>query len=854
MKKKFELEKHDNIKIRKISIIIPSYNYGSFLAESIESVLHQTILPDEIIIIDDGSTDNTKLIGKLYEKRYPNLIKFIRNKKNLGIVKTFNKAVDLTTGDYICFIGADNRIDSSYIEELSLALDKDKTVGIVYTDFALFGSRAKEEYLRFKEEYQGKIENKFYIINFPDFNIETKLILETENFIHGSSMYRKEAFDEINGYFDNEGKPEDHNLFLRMINNGWNAKRIAKPLLEYRQHSENQANIQVQMKEELKFFQKEFLPLLNKKEKEVTELNSIVHKIDNQVIELNTIVNQKDSQIIAVKKWSNKQKEDIETLTQDINTLQIVISDLTKKNQNLSIDNDTLLLASKSDIDISIVTYNSKKWMDSFFNSLTEQSYPLNKLHIYITDNSSTDDTYHYLKTLKEKYLVQFASFTLKQEKNLGFGYGHNNNFKQGKSKFVLVTNVDLEFEKDSIENIVKYALSDESTTASWEFRQKPYEHPKYYNPVTLETTWSSSACILFRKDAIDKISGYDDHIFMYGEDVELSYRLRDNGYTLKYYPKAVCWHYTYEVVNEIKELQYFGSTLAHLLIRMRYGTKVQLKEGLIAYKNLLNAQGLFINQRRKQLKYLLKLIIKAPFFLFNRKKNRNITYKFINWDYEFIRDGAFYNYTKDAISEEPLVSVIMRTCCERNGFLTEAIESIKNQTYSNIELIIVEDGTRSATNITENIKSDNITNVIYRPIEKAGRCHAGNEGLSAANGEYMVFLDDDDLFFADHIEVLVNAFVENPDVGACYASSFEVKTDIISKNPLKYEEKEFAIIHKEEFNRETMLHHNFIPIQSILFKRSLYEEYGGFDEALDNLEDWNLWTRYSYLNDFKFI
>jgi GT2 family glycosyltransferase len=418
----------------------------------------------------------------------------------------------------------------------------------------------------------------------------------------------------------------------------------------------------------------------------------------------------------------------------------------------------------------------------------------------------------------------------------------------------VLATNIDLQFEEDAITNLVNYAKNDNEKTASWEMRQKPYEHPKYYNPVTLETTWSSSACILFRKKAIEKIGGYDDHIFMYGEDVELSYRLRDNGYKLRYYPNAVCWHYTYAEAGQIKEVQYFGSTIANILIRMRYGSKAEIKEGLYMYKDLLNAQGLFFNQRRKQLVYLFKLLYKAPFFLLNRKKRQDTTYKFSNWDYEFIRDGAFYDYTEDKLPEEPLVSVIMRTCCERNEFLKEAIQSVINQTYNNIELIIIEDGTRTAIDLVETVQADNLTNVIYKPIEKAGRCHAGNEGLASANGKYMVFLDDDDLFFADHLEILVNELETNPDIAACYSSSFEVKTDIISNSPLHYEEKEFNIIHKEEFSRETMLHHNFIPIQSILFKRDLYDEYGGFDEELENLEDWNLWTRYSYLNNFKFI
>ena len=210
-----------------------------------------------------------------------------------------------------------------------------------------------------------------------------------------------------------------------------------------------------------------------------------------------------------------------------------------------------------------------------------------------------------------------------------------------------------------------------------------------------------------------------------------------------------------------------------------------------------------------------------------------------------------FVNYTVP-MGKHPLVSIQIPVF--RAEFLETAIQSVINQTYTNIELIIIEDGTKTATEIIENIDATNLSNIIYKPIKKAGRCHAGNEGLASANGTYMIFLDDDDLFFADHLEILVNELENNPNIAACYSSSFEVKTDIISKSPLKYKEKAFNIIYREEFSREKMLHHNFIPIQSILFRRDLYDTYGGFDEDLDNLEDWNLWTRYSYLNDFKFI
>src|SRR5690606_34614224 len=101
----------------KIACIIASYNYGPFLIEAIESVLRQTILPNEILITDDCSDDETQEIGESYARNYPSLISYNRNSENLGVVDHFNKAVNLTSAEYVFFLGADNRILSNYIEE-----------------------------------------------------------------------------------------------------------------------------------------------------------------------------------------------------------------------------------------------------------------------------------------------------------------------------------------------------------------------------------------------------------------------------------------------------------------------------------------------------------------------------------------------------------------------------------------------------------------------------------------------------------------------------------------------------------------------------------------------------------------
>lgn len=504
-------------------------------------------------------------------------------------------------------------------------------------------------------------------------------------------------------------------------------------------------------------------------------------------------------------------------------------------------------------IDISIVTHNSEKWVNQFFESLLKQSYPTHLICILMTDNQSTDKTLELCNTFLERHSDNFNNFNISTCPNLGFGYGHNNNLSKGNSKYFLVTNIDLEFANDAIFEAVNTAISDSDDVASWEFRQKPFEHPKYYNPVTLETYWSSSACILFKRSALEKIKGYEDKIFLYGEDVELSYRLRDNGYRIKYCPSAVCWHYTYEYANQIKRLQFLGSTLANSYIRLRYGSLKQIVAIPFMYLKLLISQPCIENQALALLTNINKILKNSLYFLCSRKRSNKL-FPINKWDYGLVRDGAFYSYPRQELASLPLVSVIIRTYKGRLPYLRESIASVLNQTYPNIEIVVVEDGSNEAQSYIEQISKINKLKVVYRQEQKRGRCHTGNVGLSLTSGEFIVFLDDDDLFFADHIEVLASELLGHPEVSATYSISWEVPTKLISLQPLKYIELAYKSFYRQKFSRVLMLHHNYIPIQSILFDRKLYEQYGGFDESLENLEDWNLWTRYCVNNDFLFI
>ena len=504
-------------------------------------------------------------------------------------------------------------------------------------------------------------------------------------------------------------------------------------------------------------------------------------------------------------------------------------------------------------LDVSVVTYNSSRWIAGFFESLLAQDYPVGRIKVFVRDNHSSDDTVAVCHRANECFGTQFRGFHIAEGENLGFGYGHNSNFAQSNAPYFLVTNVDLEFAPDGIRQAVMAAAKDGEEVASWEFRQKPFEHPKWYNPVTLETSWSSSACILFRRSAFEVVGGYEERIFMYGEDVELSYRLRDYGYTLKYCPKAVCQHYCYEEAGQLKPLQFFGSTLANFYIRLRYGSFSQIVSGCLLCFGLWIFHPRFTGVWQGLWRNALSMAINAPYFLRSRKRSEE-RFPLHRWDYELAREGAFHTCSTVTVPA-PLVSVVMRTYRGRLSWLREAVASVRNQTYPNIELIVVEDGSDEASSYMEQVADSAVlASVVYRSMPKEGRCRTGNAGLALASGEFVAFLDDDDLYFADHLETLVSELSMRPGIGAAYGLAYQVPTRVDSMEPLIYEETRHDIIHHQFFSRPILWHHNYLPIQAVVFRRALYEQFGGFDESLENLEDWNLWTRYSLRQDFVLL
>ena len=192
-----------------VSIVIPCHNYGRYVSEAIESALAQTHRPVEVIVIDDGSTDDSVAVAS----RYP--VKVIAQ-PNSGVCAASNNGVRASSGQYVLRLDADDRLCPTYIEETLAALQQNPEAHFAYTSVEYFGTKTG---------------------TYPIEPFDSETITE-RNYVHCSALMRRASFDRAGGYNPNmtRSRYEDWDLWLAFTENGMPGVMVPKPLLQYRQH------------------------------------------------------------------------------------------------------------------------------------------------------------------------------------------------------------------------------------------------------------------------------------------------------------------------------------------------------------------------------------------------------------------------------------------------------------------------------------------------------------------------------------------------------------------------------------------------------------------------------------------
>lgn len=191
-----------------------------------------------------------------------------------------------------------------------------------------------------------------------------------------------------------------------------------------------------------------------------------------------------------------------------------------------------------------------------------------------------------------------------------------------------------------------------------------------------------------------------------------------------------------------------------------------------------------------------------------------------------------------DRTKQQPLVSIIMPAYNAARTIL-ESIESVLAQSYRQWELIVVDDGSTDGTSATVEKVADQ--RVLLLKQENSGVAAARNRDLEQAQGEYIAFLDSDDIWVPEKLEKQVDVFrnEKKGNTGLVYTEKrcFSEKT----ADAYACRSRQFDDI-ADNFLR--LLIFNYIATLTVMTKKSVIEDVGMFDESLFGTEDWDLWIR----------
>jgi glycosyltransferase involved in cell wall biosynthesis len=214
------------------SVIIPCYNQGRFLADAIDSALKQSYRPREIIVVDDGSTDDSSRIAAKHAD-----VQLIRQ-RNCGLAAARNAGLKASAGDYIVFLDADDRLLPHALETGIDRLNVHSTCAFAYGTYVLITEDGMPMPSSRRESVPG----------------EPYLRLLRSNYIgmHATVIYRREIFDKIGRFDSSLAACEDYDMFLR-ITRDHPIYCHRETVAEYRQHHSNMSrNVGLMLKHSLR--------------------------------------------------------------------------------------------------------------------------------------------------------------------------------------------------------------------------------------------------------------------------------------------------------------------------------------------------------------------------------------------------------------------------------------------------------------------------------------------------------------------------------------------------------------------------------------------------------------------------
>ncbi len=502
----------------------------------------------------------------------------------------------------------------------------------------------------------------------------------------------------------------------------------------------------------------------------------------NHEDERNEIANNGYRRTIAEHTWQHR----FEKIFNYINSKQINTNMAGKSilNQNNYAGQTHAMQASEPLVSVIIPCYNQANFLPEAVESVVRQVYK--KWECIIVNDGSTDNTSQVAESLIQKYTGN--QIRLIQQANQGLSCARNSGIKAARGEYILPLDADDLIHPEMLQETVLLLASHPKIAIAY----TDVKHfggaerivcAREYDFKQLCLQNHLSYCSLYRRKTWEAVGGYNSSMTWGYEDWDFWISCGEKGHYGKRIPEPL-------FLYRVKESSMYTNALEH--------HRELLAQIVINHPNIYNQESL---SEAKQL----------------------------------LAQGGV-----DTVRTTPLVSVVVPTH-NRPDTLKNTLESIASQTYKHVEAVVVNDAGADVSSVVDAFR-DRLSVTYLTHDTNKGLAAARNTGIKHASGEYIAYLDDDDLFYRNHIETLVTC-LETSDDKVAYTDAYRVCQE---KEDGRYVVKQKDVPYSFDFDADLILAQNLFPVLCVMHKKSCLDEVGLFDESLTTHEDWDLWIRMS--------
>ncbi|HLH52263.1 MAG TPA: glycosyltransferase [Verrucomicrobiae bacterium] len=506
-------------------------------------------------------------------------------------------------------------------------------------------------------------------------------------------------------------------------------------------------------------------------------------------------------------------------------------------------------------VSVVISSHNYASYLPQAFESVLNQSF--RDFEILVIDDGSTDNTLNVAQALAARQNQQIPIRVFRLE-NVGPSRARAFGAKQARGRYWLPLDADDRIAPDYLARTVPILESDPSLgfayvdTVYFGGAEKRHHQPEYDFKKLCQENFISY-CSLIRKAAFDEVRGYDPENWGYYEDWDLWIRLGAKGWAGRHLGEPLFFYRCHFESSLSLYSERLGPIYRAFLIKQH--PELHSAEAVAQAETILREMpaGWHSQPPMRDPETLRRLLEAHPgnrhvtFFLalalFRAGRLRdanNVVHELLSYAPNDQHSQKLLANLSTTAPDAPLVSVIVPTY-NRPEQLKQALQSILNQTFQDFEIVVVNDaGSDIGSVVTPLNQQGNI--VALRHETNRGLAAARNTGIRAARGRYIAYLDDDDLFYPNHLETLVEFLRAHPATVA-YTDANQALQQLENGSWTVTERK---VVYSNDWNNDEVLVRNLAPVICFMHEKQALEKSGWFDETLDRHEDWDLWIRLS--------